>query len=283
MDPGTKTSNTRGDAEGYQQDSGIHGMKRYPITEIFGPTIQGEGIDQGTPCYFVRFGGCDLRCVWCDTPYAVLPQAVKHAERLTEGDILDALLLLPRGPSLVVLSGGNPALHELGGLCERIHAQAMRISVETQGTRYKNWLLHADRLCLSPKPPSSEMKFNKVDFLDFLTRVIPTRSTSNGYGRVFVKVVIFDITDYEWAVDLFLAIKTTKIKLPFYLSAGNDAGKTVGNPTREDTRTLEQVRTDLLSKYLWLVNRTMVDQRFEGEVTVQCQSHVLAWGNQIGV
>src|SRR4051794_30624946 len=128
-------------------------MKKYPVTEIFGPTIQGEGVDQGIPCYFIRFGGCDFRFDFCDTPHAVLPHAVRAAKRMSEDEILDALSLLPAGPSYIVLSGGNPVLHDLGGLCDRIHAlraPEMRISVEPKGTKYKSWLLKVDRLCLSP-------------------------------------------------------------------------------------------------------------------------------------
>lgn len=252
-------------------------MKKFPVTEIFGPTIQGEGIDQGQPCYFVRFGGCDFRCTWCDTPHAVLPTMVRASKRLTEDEILDALQALPEGPSLVVVSGGNPALHELGPLCERIHEQGMRVAVETQATKYKNWLRMVDRLCLSPKPPSSEMQFIPADFMEYLGKVY------SGNGRVFVKLVVFDHADYEWAVNVFKMVRLAKFNVPFYLSAGNDSGKTVGSPDRQDDRTLSQVRNDLMNKYLWLINRTMVDQRLLGEVKVQFQNHVAAWGNKQGV
>ena len=47
---------------------------RIRISEIFGPTIQGEGPLMGRPTVFVRTGGCDYRCRWCDTLYAVLPE-----------------------------------------------------------------------------------------------------------------------------------------------------------------------------------------------------------------
>jgi 7-carboxy-7-deazaguanine synthase len=180
---------------------------------------------------------------------------------------------------LVVLSGGNPALQELGALCERIHALGLRISVETQATKYRNWLRDVDRLCLSPKPPSSEMKFYPVNFLEYLSKV----TEYNPVGSVFVKVVVFDHTDYEWGVELFQLIHSRGYEVPFYLSAGNDSGSTVGNPSRQDDRSLEQVRSDLLSRYLWLINRVIVDPRWEGKATVQAQAHVLSWGNKAGV
>lgn len=259
---------------------------KFPIAEIFGPTIQGEGIDQGQPCYFVRFGGCDYKCDWCDTPHAVLPENVKHLGRMTEDQILDALEALPRGPGLVILSGGNPALYELGGLCKRIRARGLRVSVETQGSRYKDWLRDVNRLCLSPKPPSSGMTFSEPVFYDLLQKVVDRRRYDDVWtGNIFVKIVVFDLTDYEWALHMRNQISewTSGIGFPFYLSAGNDAGKTVGNPGRDDQRSLEQIRSDLLARYLWLINRVMVDPRWGGDVIVQAQSHVLAWGNKQGV
>src|SRR5438105_206992 len=56
----------------------------FPVIEVFGPTVQGEGPDAGRPAYFVRFGGCDYRCSWCDSMYAVEPADVRsHAEHLS--------------------------------------------------------------------------------------------------------------------------------------------------------------------------------------------------------
>jgi 7-carboxy-7-deazaguanine synthase len=50
--------------------------RTYPVVEVFGPTIQGEGALAGLPTLFVRFGGCDYRCSWCDSLLAVLPEQV---------------------------------------------------------------------------------------------------------------------------------------------------------------------------------------------------------------
>lgn len=248
-------------------------QKKFPVVEIFGPTVQGEGIEQGLPVYFLRMGGCDFRCNWCDTPHAVLPQSVRAARRMTEDEICDALVSLPQGPRTVVLSGGNPCLHELGGVLDKLYEADLRVSLETQGSLWKEWVLGCDTVCISPKPPSSLMvtDWGKLDF--FLAQ----RSFSNA-ANWFLKVVVFDINDYEYAREVHQRYPI----VPFFLSAGNDAGKTVGNPSREDTRDLTQVRTGLLSKYLWLINRTMVDPDMS-DVRVQCQSHVLAWGNKLGV
>ena len=243
---------------------------KLPVVEIFGPTIQGEGVDQGISCYFVRFGGCDFKCVWCDTPHAVLPHAVRQAKRMEVQEIIDALDSLAAGPEWVVLSGGNPALHALAPLVRELKKVGYKVAVETQGSREKEWFYDVDRLCVSPKPPSSKQKF-EIKYLDkILYKADP--------DKVFMKIVVFDHNDYLFAKDLHLQYPDTKM----FLSAGNDAGMTVENPDRIDPRTEEQIKLDLLTKVRWLANRVMVDQEMY-EVQVQAQFHVLLWGNKQGV
>ncbi len=84
--------------------------ERIRISEIFGPTIQGEGPLIGRPTVFVRTGGCDYRCTWCDTLYAVLPAYRNEWALMTPADIMARVEELAGGnPVLVSLSGGNPA------------------------------------------------------------------------------------------------------------------------------------------------------------------------------
>src|SRR4051794_6252753 len=65
----------------------------YPVIEIFGPTIQGEGALAGAPTMFVRFGGCDYRCSWCDSMYAVDPAQVReNAVKMEPQEIIGELL-----------------------------------------------------------------------------------------------------------------------------------------------------------------------------------------------
>ena len=137
---------------------GVLVPKKFPVAEIFGPTIQGEGIDQGVPCHFVRFGGCDFECEWCDTPHAVLAHMVRQARRLTTEEITREIESLHYGPKWIVISGGNPALHDLSELTKILQTSGFKVAVETQGTKHKEWLNTVDRLCVSPKPPSSGMK-----------------------------------------------------------------------------------------------------------------------------
>lgn len=250
--------------------------KKYPVVEIFGPTIQGEGYDQGVPCHFIRFGGCDYRCGWCDTPYAVLPEEVRQAQKMTDDEILVALAGLTGNPCWIIISGGNPALHDLSTLCDRLHEVGYLIAVETQGSRWRNWMSKVDRLCVSPKPPSSGMK---VDWTQVQSYLNAGMSHKDPFW-LFVKVVVFDDLDFEFA----RFVRQQLSDATMYLSAGNDAGRTVGNPTREDTRTDGQVKESLLSRYEWLVNKVLSDSEMcHADIVVQAQQHVLLWGNKQGV
>src|SRR3954451_23575028 len=103
-------------------------QRAHPVIEIFGPTVQGEGAEAGIPTHFVRLGGCDYRCSWCDTMYAVDPASVReNARRLTADEILDRLATLEGRPEWVTISGGNPALHRLDGLVFRLHQQDYKV------------------------------------------------------------------------------------------------------------------------------------------------------------
>lgn len=260
-------------------------MMKFPVAEIFGPTIQGEGLDQGVSCHFVRFGGCDFRCEWCDTPHAVLPEAVKHLPRMSPEQILDSVQALPAGPRWVVLSGGNPAILHLEGVVSLLQGAGYLVSVETQGTRYIPWLNDVDRICLSPKPPSSGMKFDPVQFGALIKTLALNAYVQEKPGKLFVKIVVFNQEDYDFAKQVFAMINSwwENGHPPYFVSAGNDAGKTVGNPLREDTRTSSQVALDLISSTQRLTNWVMVDTFMgDNEVKVQAQSHVLLWGNERG-
>src|SRR5436190_6703748 len=109
--------------------------KTLPVIEIFGPTIQGEGAEAGLPTHFVRLGGCDFRCTWCDTMYAVDPAAVRaNSVRMSTEAIVEQIAALDGSPAWVTLSGGNPALHHVGPLVDSLHASGYLVATETQGS-----------------------------------------------------------------------------------------------------------------------------------------------------
>ncbi len=238
-------------------------MTTHPVIEIFGPTIQGEGAEAGVPTHFVRLGGCDYRCSWCDTMYAVEPQTVREtARRMTGEEIVAAVHALPGRPEWVSISGGNPALHELGAVVKALHAAGAKVAVETQGSRWRPWLASVDRLTLSPKPPSSGMASDAHDaqFDAFM------RAAAAVADRIVLKIVCFDEADVRWAKR-----RTAPWRgLPVFLSAGTPV------PAPHD------LRSAVATRYRWLCERVAGDPELAG-ARVLPQLHVIAWGDARGV
>jgi 7-carboxy-7-deazaguanine synthase len=112
------------------------------ISEIFGPTFQGEGPSVGRVCSFLRLGGCNLHCRWCDTPYTwdwLGRNGAKYqiAQELSNMDWRDAWQeLQSHGTSMIVVTGGEPLLQQraLRPLLEAAKTAGCRIEVETAGT-----------------------------------------------------------------------------------------------------------------------------------------------------
>jgi 7-carboxy-7-deazaguanine synthase len=240
------------------------GVGALPVVEIFGPTVQGEGPEAGRPAYFVRFGGCDFRCSWCDSMHAVDPAIVRAtAEQLEPREICARLSNLNDGPELVVLSGGNPALLELEPLVDLLKANGREVAVETQGSRWKSWLTHVDRLVVSPKGPSSGM--DSPEHRRQLTSFL--QNAEDAGTRPALKAVIFDNEDLEHARWLAL----TWPELPLHLSTGTDIGLTE-----------EETIGHLLVRLRWL-SETVACDRALSRAQVGVQQHVLAWGTRRGV
>jgi 7-carboxy-7-deazaguanine synthase len=242
-------------------------MKPIRVSEIFGPTIQGEGPLIGRPTVFVRTGGCDYRCAWCDTLYAVLPEYRDDWAPMTPDDIMARVNELSGGkPVLVSLSGGNPALQPLAPLIARGRELGLSFALETQGSISQPWFAELDWLILSPKPPSAGVA---TDW-DALEACV---TASRGQPRCVLKIVVFDDADYDYAQ----AVAARYPALPVYLQVGNPAplastGDALPAPADID---------DLLGRFRWLVRKVTADRWFAA--TVLPQLHVLAWGNKRGV
>jgi 7-carboxy-7-deazaguanine synthase len=122
------------------------------ISEIFGPTVQGEGALIGKPTVFVRTGGCDFRCSWCDTLHAVLPAYRHDWTPMTPEEILARVGELTGGvPVLITLSGGNPAIQPIGRLIALGKERNHRFAMETQGSVADVCFAELDWLVLSPQ------------------------------------------------------------------------------------------------------------------------------------
>ncbi|TCN33202.1 7-carboxy-7-deazaguanine synthase QueE [Sinorhizobium americanum] len=235
------------------------------VSEIFGPTIQGEGALTGLPTVFVRTGGCDYRCSWCDSLHAVDSAYRDEWRALTVEEVWAEVTRLSGGvPVMVSLSGGNPAIQPLGELIARGHPEGYRFALETQGSVARDWFADLDMLVLSPKPPSSGMETEWDDF-DACLR------SSRGKPQTALKIVVFDDADYAYA----RAAAARHPQLPVYLQPGNH---TPPPPDDEDA----PIDIDgVMERMRWLVDRVIADKWFE--VRVLPQLHVLIWGNRRGV
>lgn len=233
------------------------------VSEIFGPTIQGEGALIGQATVFVRTGGCDYRCSWCDTLHAV-DSAYRHEwMAMSAEDIFSKVESLSQGkPLMVSLSGGNPAIQDLQPLIVLGQKAGYRFALETQGSIPQDWFADLDVLTVSPKPPSSGM----VTDLNVFEECI--KAAAEG-PEIVLKIVVFDEVDYAYARDVAARYPA----LPLYLQPGNHTPPQGGRDVVDIDGIMARMR--------WLVEKVTGDGWFEARVLPQL--HVLLWGNQRGV
>ncbi len=242
-------------------------MKRIRISEIFGPTMQGEGPLIGRPTVFVRTGGCDYRCTWCDTLYAVLPEYRDEWAAMTPGGIMARVDELAGGtPAFVSLSGGNPALQPLAPLIALGRRNGHSFALETQGSISQPWFAELDWLILSPKAPSAGMTID-CDALEACLKA------AKGRPCCVLKIVVFDDADYGYAQTMAVRYPA----LPIYLQVGNPAPLAAAGGVVLDGADID----GLLQRFRWLAGKVTADRWFAA--TVLPQLHVLAWGNKRGV
>jgi len=239
------------------------------IAEVFGPTVQGEGILIGEPTVFVRAGGCDYRCAWCDSLHAVDSAYRNTWAVMTPEAVMDEVRRLSGGQPLTVsISGGNPAIQDFAAVIAIGQEEGYRFALETQGSIAQDWFAALDTLVLSPKPPSSG---HKTDWLKFDRCLAAARGESEGAtrsaGQLVMKIVIFDTTDLAYA----RAAHDRYPDLPLFLQPGNP------EVDPESPVDLDQTTARLR----WLIDRTTGKGWFAPRILPQL--HVLVWGNQRGV
>lgn len=259
-------------------------IRRFPVIEMFGPTIQGEGIVAGTKTMFIRFGGCDYRCTKCDSLHAVMPEAIKkHSTPLTAEEIALKMFEAKHktGVEWVTLSGGNPCMWQLEELCILLKTAGMKIAVETQGTLKPNWLKHANVVTVSPKSPGMGEEFEPQVFKKFLDHLI-------GWGvPVSPKVVIFSAQDIDFALEVGAICEEYGVnRNGLYLSLGNPYPPVLDKdfslqPTNPDLDPSSNLKLMLLSNYKVLAEEILNDPRLV-EWRFLPQLHVLVWGNEAG-
>lgn len=235
------------------------------VSEIFGPTIQGEGALIGEPTVFVRTGGCDYRCSWCDSLHAVDSEFRHTWQAMDTEAVWQKIEDLSGGePLLVSLSGGNPATQPLGDLILTGKAHGYRFALETQGSVSQEWFSELHTLVLSPKPPSSG---ERPDWKKLDQCIAQAGEDTN----IVIKLVVFDDTDYEWCRELVRRYD----KFPIYLQPGNH---TPPDPNVNDP---EVDISGINDRTNWLIDRVISDKWYK--VRVLPQLHVLLWGNERGV
>lgn len=243
----------------------MNANRKFPVMEVFGPTVQGEGMVVGRKTMFVRTGGCDYRCSWCDSAFTWDGTGKDEMQQLTATEIIEKLDALGgEAYDHVTLSGGNPALlHDLHLLIDLLHERGKQVALETQGSRWQDWFLRIDDLTISPKPPSSGMRtdWEKLDYI--------IHQLEQHHAHACIKVVIFDEEDLAYAKTVHLRYPN----FPFYVQAGN------GELTEQDNSKLLPY---LIERYEWLIQLVMEDVELKS-VYVLPQLHTWVWGNKKGV
>lgn len=144
----------------------------YPVMESF-YTIQGEGFYQGRAAYFIRLGGCDVGCFWCDVKDSW--DVTRHPEIPVEQLVREASSHPGR---MAVITGGEPLLHDCAPLTEALKNAGFQTNIETSGSSPLSgqW----DWICLSPKKFKAPLPEN-----------LPLANE--------LKVVIYNKSDFQWA------------------------------------------------------------------------------------
>ncbi len=192
-------------------------VHKFPIMEIFGPTIQGEGEYVGLPTVFIRLAGCDSRCALCDTPESI--HASNAKEFLTAKEIAKRAEVLTIGGAVkhFVITGGNPAVHEHAGeICKELRKlypadRDVWIHVETQGTFFTPWIAEeADCIVVSPKGPGMQDEHygphKPENVVQFVNRVLQVHR----HKEVIIKPVYTGTHDLPYLKGLIKAMQGIK-------------------------------------------------------------------------
>lgn len=146
--------------------------KKLPVMEHF-YTLQGEGAYSGIAAYFVRLAGCEVGCHWCDVKESWTISANQYME------IAEIVAVAKdSGAEIVVITGGEPTMHNLTEITEAFHLQGLRTHIETSGAYPFSG--NFDWICLSPK------------------KFLPPKPEYYAIAHE-LKIIIFNDSDFEWA------------------------------------------------------------------------------------
>jgi 7-carboxy-7-deazaguanine synthase len=233
----------------------------YPLSEVFGPTIQGEGPHTGRRCFFVRLGTCNLHCSWCDTPFTWDDRRYDIAKEnppATAEEIHDRLEACgARNGDIVVLSGGEPLIqhHRLAALFDK---GRYVWHVETNGTISPPlwWAERVAHTTLSPKIAQDD---------DPIQRRLPEKSlrrwvllTQLHPDRIAWKFVCRDIHDLRTVQALTMLTLQVDPGSVWIMPEGTNA-------------------TDVLN-----TQRALADATIAAGFNLTTRLHTLVWGEERG-
>ena len=241
------------------------------ITEIFGPTIQGEGAAAGRHCLFVRLSLCNLECNFCDTPYTWAFTEDKASKMnkprvfdreswqidMTPAEVLDALNRswpIYDKPTLIVISGGEPLVQQtdLIVLVSMLKAWNHQIHVETAGTikPTPELNLRVDQYNVSPKLEHSGNRIEKRYKPFVLAEFVRT-------GKAWFKYVVTTNEDFA-EIDEQVAEVGIPANRVMVMPEGTSVKRTID------------------------VARSVIDGALERGYGLSFRTHVLIWGNKRG-
>jgi 7-carboxy-7-deazaguanine synthase len=183
------------------------------VSEIF-YSVEGEGIEIGRPEIFIRLAGCNLRCEWCDTEYAL-----GNGKEMSIGEIIQEVSKY--SCKNVSITGGEPLLQkkELLELVKQLKESGYWIQINTNGTIFDGDIFkHIDLISMDCKCPSSRMK---SDF-----EVLKKTKELFNFKTQF-KFVISDEEDYEYAKKVLCSLNLQKVVFQPEWGRVNFAGKLV--------------------------------------------------------
>ena len=207
------------------------------IAELY-TSIQGEGIYSGSPCFFIRTAGCDLRCRWCDTPEFI---ASSSGTWFSQEKLLDSV---PRHIPIILITGGEPLLQEKNTLLlmQSLHENFPQKTVllETGGHRSLSKIPSYDHIVMDIKMPGSGESAH-----DFVKNLKYLKQTDE------IKIVIQDKNDFDSAVR-FIELHKIDIGCVIFFSPVPDT-----------------VELKLLAE--WIIQSEL-------NVRIQIQLHKIIWG-----
>lgn len=171
----------------------LEGGAKLPLVEDF-YTIQGEGFHTGKPAYFIRLGGCDVGCRWCDAkntwnPTLYPPTPIE--------EIVERATSCPA--QAMVITGGEPLLYPLDKLTQALKAHKLKIFLETSGSQ--SFSGYFDWVCLSPKrqqPPLAEAFWRANELKVIIEKEDDLRWAEENAAKVGEECMLF--LQPEWSV-----------------------------------------------------------------------------------